>query len=77
MKVMTKMTKMLATCWPLEQVLLVRAGHTYAQTAPYAKSECFQFSQHRFKQYVFTGVCDIITPLFLQYGQFNTGKFSI
>ena len=37
-KEMVKMTNLLATCWPIEQVLLVRAGHTYAQTAPYAKS---------------------------------------
>ena len=39
---------------------LCRAGHTYAQVAPYAKS-----------------VAEICTPLFSQYGTFNTGKTTL
>ena len=37
-----------------------RAGHTYAQVAPYAKQ-----------------VNNICTPMFCQYGTFNTGKTTL
>ena len=37
-----------------------RAGHIYAQVAPYAKE-----------------VAKITTPLFCQYGTFNTGKTTL
>ena len=82
---MARLTKLLATCWPLEQVLLVRAGHTYAQTAPYAKSKYLKYGSLNWPitvthglhlllaMFVFSGVTEIITPLFMQYGEFNTG----